>query len=397
MREGWEYKKLGEICTIERGGSPRPISAYITDAENGVNWIKIGDAVEGSKYISSTKEKIKPEGVKKSRFVHKGDFILSNSMSFGKPYILDVDGCIHDGWLVLHDNENRFIKDYLYYILSSNVMYLKFKSLAVGGVVNNLNSDLVKNLSVPVPPLPVQQTIVSELDTLSAIIAKYKEQLADYDKLEQSIFYDMFGDPVKNEKGWEVKKLGDVCVKIGSGATPKGGDSSYKSEGISLIRSLNVYNGSFKYKDLAHIDESQAKSLDNVTIQEDDILLNITGASVARCCIVPKDILPARVNQHVSILRVKKDILLPVFVCFQLISKEYQAKLYMISKSNGATREALTKNQQAEFNIILPQPSLQQVFADKITAIEAIKAETKSALEEAELLFNARMDYYFNA
>ncbi len=107
-RSKWEYKKLGEVCTIERGGSPRPIADYITDKSDGINWIKIGDAVEGSRYITQTKEKIKPEGVKKSRLVHRGDFILSNSMSFGRPYILDVDGCIHDGWLVLHDNEKKF-------------------------------------------------------------------------------------------------------------------------------------------------------------------------------------------------------------------------------------------------------------------------------------------------
>ena len=107
-KSNWTYKKLGEVVTIERGGSPRPIQDYITTAENGLNWIKIGDAVEGSKYITSTKEKIKPEGLKKTRFVHKGDFILSNSMSFGRPYILAIDGCIHDGWLVLHDENQVF-------------------------------------------------------------------------------------------------------------------------------------------------------------------------------------------------------------------------------------------------------------------------------------------------
>ena len=98
MKEGWKIKKLGEVCIVERGGSPRPIEQYLTDKEDGINWIKIGDAIVGSKYITATKEKIKPEGIKKSRMVYKGDFILSNSMSFGKPYILGIDGCIHDGW-----------------------------------------------------------------------------------------------------------------------------------------------------------------------------------------------------------------------------------------------------------------------------------------------------------
>jgi len=150
-------KKLGEVCSIERGGSPRPITDYITDAENGINWIKIGDAVEGSKYIMTTAERIKPEGMKKSRFVHKGDFILSNSMSFGKPYILGVDGCIHDGWLVIHDDNDVFDKSYLYYYLSSPTLYGEFKRLAVGGVVNNLNSKLVRGVKVAIPPLELQK------------------------------------------------------------------------------------------------------------------------------------------------------------------------------------------------------------------------------------------------
>lgn len=211
MKQGWEYKKLGEVCTIERGGSPRPITDYITDSEDGINWIKIGDAQEGSKYITSTKEKIRPEGLKKSRFVHKGDFILSNSMSFGRPYILKVDGCIHDGCLVIHDDKEVFIKDYLYYILSSPIMYAKFSQLAVGGVVNNLNSSLVRKVTIPLPPKSTQLSIVSELDKINELIRLKKEQLKDYDNLAQSIFYEMFGDPVENDKGWEVKELGQLC------------------------------------------------------------------------------------------------------------------------------------------------------------------------------------------
>lgn len=164
--KGWEVKKLGEVCIIERGGSPRPISAFITNEDNGVNWIKIGDAEEGSMYINSTKEKIKPEGVKKSRMVHKGDFILSNSMSFGKPYILGVDGCIHDGWLVIRDINRVFDKSYLYYYLGSKFIYNEFKRLAVGGVVNNLNSELVRGVLVAIPPLNLQQLFAQKIEAI---------------------------------------------------------------------------------------------------------------------------------------------------------------------------------------------------------------------------------------
>lgn len=177
--KGWEVKRLGEICTIERGGSPRPITDYITESPDGINWIKIGDAEEGSMYIKSTKERIRPEGMKKSRFVHKGDFILSNSMSFGRPYILEIDGCIHDGWLVIHDDNNVFEKVYLYHMLSHPSMFSQFKNLAVGGVVNNLNSKLVRNVKVFVPSRKQQQSFASKISVVEHAKAVLNAQIKD--------------------------------------------------------------------------------------------------------------------------------------------------------------------------------------------------------------------------
>ena len=182
--KGWEVKKIGEVCIVERGGSPRPINAFITDDENGVNWIKIGDATEGSRFITSTKEKIIPEGVRKSRMVYKGDFILSNSMSFGRPYIMGIDGCIHDGWLVLRDKDNVFDKTYLYYYLGSSHVYQEFKRLAVGGVVNNLNSELVRGVRVAIPSFSVQQEFASKIES----IEKQKELIAQSIKETETLF-----------------------------------------------------------------------------------------------------------------------------------------------------------------------------------------------------------------
>ena len=182
--------------------------------------------------------------------------------------------------------------------------------------------------------------------------------------------------------------------KIGSGATPKGGNQSYKDSGISLIRSLNVHNNMFSYKDLAYIDEEQAASLNNVVVQEWDVLLNITGASVARCCIVPKDVIPARVNQHVAIIRAKETID-NTFLCCQFTTESYQQELLSIGKANGATREALTKAQLESLSIVLPPLPLQQTFAQKIEAIEQQKALIKQSIAEVETLFNARMQEYF--
>lgn len=158
--KGWEKKKLRDLLLIERGGSPRPIDNYITEDENGLNWIKIGDAKEGSYYIDRVKEKIKPEGLKKTRVVEPGDLLLSNSMSFGKPYIMKIPGCIHDGWLVLRDLNNNFNKLFLCIALGLPSITQTFKRSARGAVVNNLNKDLVGALDFIVPPKELQNKFV---------------------------------------------------------------------------------------------------------------------------------------------------------------------------------------------------------------------------------------------
>ena len=168
LPSGWVWCRLGEINDIARGGSPRPIKNYITDDSNGVNWIKIGDTTKNSKYIETVKEKIRIEGVRKSRKVFKGDFLLTNSMSFGRPYILKVDGCIHDGWLVISPYGNAYTTDFLYYLLSSKYAYEQFSDVASGGVVSNLNTDKVANSNFPLPPLAEQKHIVDKIEELFA-------------------------------------------------------------------------------------------------------------------------------------------------------------------------------------------------------------------------------------
>lgn len=205
----WRYVKIGDVCTVERGGSPRPIDKFITDDPNGINWIKIGDT-NSSMYITQTAQKIIPEGMKKSRYVQPGDFLLSNSMSFGRPYILKIDGCIHDGWLVLRDNDGIFDKRFLYYYLSSPSTYQKFKNMAVGGVVNNLNSEMVRGVTVLVPPMDEQIDIVTTLDKVTELISLRKEQLAKLDRLVKSRFIELFGDPVYNNDGLPTKKLREL-------------------------------------------------------------------------------------------------------------------------------------------------------------------------------------------
>ena len=157
--------RFGDIACIQRGASPRPISQFITSDENAVNWIKIGDVEQGAKYITHCKEKITVEGAKKSRYVKKGDFVLSNSMSFGRPYILAVDGCIHDGWLSISEFEQYFMSDFLYHLLNSSDIQNEFKKRAsFGGAVQNLNADIVRSIELPIPSIEKQKEIVNILD-----------------------------------------------------------------------------------------------------------------------------------------------------------------------------------------------------------------------------------------
>lgn len=158
----WKLTSIGSICNVVRGGSPRPIQHFITDDDSGINWLKIGDVTDGAKYIESTKEKIKPEGMKKSRLVKSGDFILSNSMSYGRPYIMRTSACIHDGWLALQDISEKVNKDFLYLILSSPFVKEQFDRMAAGSTVKNLNIDIVKNVNIPLPHLDIQEKIVSD-------------------------------------------------------------------------------------------------------------------------------------------------------------------------------------------------------------------------------------------
>lgn len=162
-------------------------------------------------------------------------------------------------------------------------------------------------------------------------------------------------------EGWKIEKLGDIATKIGSGATPKGGKDSYKEKGISLIRSLNVYDYKFDLSGLAFIDDTQAKQLLNVVVEQKDILLNITGASVGRCCIVPSYILPARVNQHVSIVRINLDKSDPQYVLHTINSYKFKELLLALSHG-GATREALTKSMIANFEVIHPPKNIIDQF-----------------------------------
>ena len=190
--DGCTKKPLGEIANIQRGGSPRPIQDYITTAENGINWIKIGDTSPVSKYIESAKEKIIPAGVRHSRKVKPGDFVLSNSMSFGRPYILAIDGCVHDGWLVISDYEESLDIDYLYYVLCSHQVQKQLEQLAAGSTVQNLKSDTVKTVVIPVlEDIDGQKELAETMALVDSKLGNERNYLAKLEKTKTGLIQDL--------------------------------------------------------------------------------------------------------------------------------------------------------------------------------------------------------------
>lgn len=196
--ELWVKRKLGDNATIQRGGSPRPIEAYLTTNRDGINWIKNGDVRPNDKFIRHTVEKIIPEGISHSRQVYKGDFILSNSMSFGRPYILDIDGCIHDGWLVIKDYSNTYDMDFLYYILRSDTVFEQYIAMAAGSSVKNLNKEKVANVMLFAPQsLAEQRAIATILNKMDNEITALETKKAKYEAIKQGMMQQLLTGKIR--------------------------------------------------------------------------------------------------------------------------------------------------------------------------------------------------------
>jgi type I restriction enzyme S subunit len=263
---------------------------------------------------------------------------------------------------------------------------------AVGGVRGSLEWEDFCAMQFPIPTITKQREIVKEYNVIQNRIALNQQLIKKLEETAQAIYKQWFvdfefpdengkpykssgGEMVFNEElekeipiGWEVKALGSICSKIGSGSTPKGGKQSYQKMGVSLVRSMNVHDFIFSFNELAFINDKQAKKLDGVSLNKQDILLNITGVSVARCCIVPEFILPARVNQHVMIVRPEINCFLSTYLLCLLCYSENKNKLLGISQS-GSTREAITKDEVESFRVIVPNISIAKIFDDTINKV----------------------------
>ena len=387
----WNYVALGDICTVERGGSPRPIDDFITTESDGINWIKIGDTDE-SMYITKTAQKIKPEGMKKSRYVKPGDFLLSNSMSFGRPYILKIDGCIHDGWLVLRDENNVFDKKFLYYYLSAPITYEKFKSMAVGGVVNNLNSDMVRKIRVPLPSKQEQRDIADSLDKITNLHFLRKQQLVKLDELVKARFVEMFGDAKLNPYDFPCNSLSEYILFLTSGS--RGWSRYFTDSGEYFITIKNVKNCRITLQDVQYVTPPDNAEAKRTKVQENDLLISIT-ADLGRTGVVTKGIAEhgAYINQHLTCIRLNLKKANPIYVAYYMESDA--GKEQFASKNQSVVKAGLNFNAINSLKLVVPPLDLQNDFAAFVERVDQQKQTVQQSLERLELMKKALMQEYF--
>jgi type I restriction enzyme S subunit len=364
--KNWEKKKLGEVCVVERGSSPRPIEKYQTDSPDGVNWIKIGDTKGVDKYIFSTKEKITKEGAEKSRYVKEGDFILSNSMSFGKPYIMKTDGYIHDGWFVFR-LPNFLDKDYFYYLLTSPNVQEQIQSLGAGAIVKNISGDLVKKVDITYPKsLPEQQRIVAILDEAFAAIAKAKANAEQNLKNAKELF-ESYLQAVFENKGqdWEEKTLGEVCNVIGGGTPSKANGKFYDGDiNWATVRDMKgEIISDTEYK----ITKDAVKNSSTNIIPKGNVII-ATRVGLGKVCLIEFDTAINQDLRGIVPLNLKKLSVDFLYRWFKSISHK------IVEEGTGATVQGVKLPFIKSLKISLPPLIAQQ---DIVQKLDALSTETK--------------------
>ncbi|MBL3554763.1 MULTISPECIES: restriction endonuclease subunit S [Marinobacter] len=391
--------KLGDVFDVARGGSPRPIESFITDDPSGVNWIMIGDAVSGSKYIERTAKKIRPEGTRKSRQVYPGDFLLTNSMSFGRPYILKTEGCIHDGWLVLSPKTDKIHTDFFYYYLGSPKIKNQLASRAAGAVVKNLNSSIVRELEIELPTLIEQKRIATILDKADALRRKRQQALELADQFLRSVFMEMFGDPVSNPKGWGEAPLSTGIARIESGWSAKG-DNRPAGEGqIGVLKISSVTTGKFI--------PSENKVVDELTVpagkkllkpRAGDLLFSRANTRdlVAATAIVDRDydnlFLPDKLWKIQT-----NEQLLPEFLNYLLWHQRMRDRLRSQATGTSGSMLNISKKKFEETSAIFPPIEKQRKFVDMYRKARAISEKYSSSSDLTEELFASASQKAFSS
>jgi type I restriction enzyme S subunit len=383
MKAGWEIKTLGEVYDVRDGTHDSP------------KYVEIGYPLITSKNLKykglsfDNVQYIAEEDYKKINArsaVHKGDVLFAMIGTIGNPTIVEIEPSFAIKNVALFKVPQVHSSGFLKYYLETEEVVSKMVSEAKGTTQKFVGLGYLRNFPIKIPALTEQQRIVAILDQAFEGITKARanaeQNLQNARALFESHLQSLF---TLRGEGWIKNKLDSLTTKIGSGATPRGGEESYKTEGISLVRSMNVHDFGFKYTKLAFLDDAQAKELSNVELKSNDVLLNITGASVARCCIVPDDVLPARVNQHVSIIRPIAEKLDSSYLHYLLLSKPYKDKLLQTGSEGGSTRQAITKAQIQEFVIEYPP-----AFEDQKTIVHKLDEMLKET-QRLEALYQRKI------
>ena len=370
MRQGWEIKKLGEVCDI-LDSQRKPVTKK--DRKEGqypyYGATGIQDYVDSyifdGRYLLLGEDGAKWGAMDKSAFIIEGKCWVNNHA-----HILKVHDCLIDTFA-----------EY----------YLVFKDLdeyITGAIVRKLTQQALRDIPMLVPPIAEQEKIVAELDCLSGIIEKKKQQLKELDNLAQSIFYEMFGDPVENDKGWEVKKFGDVAnSELGKMLDSK------KNQG-ELYPYLCSANVQWNDVDCTQVKEMRFEEdeLERYRVYKGDLLI-CEGGDTGRCAIWKSD---NAIYYQNALHRVRfvDGLMLPIFCLYTM--KCYKERGEIDKYSSGQTIKHLVKKVLLTIPLIVPPITLQQEFASKIESIEKQKELIAQSIKETETLFNSRMDYYFN-
>ena len=374
MREGWTYKKLGEVATIIGGSTPK---SNIEEYWGGTHyWVTPAD-LDGNKYQGATPRTITDLAVQKTnlQLLPIGTVLLSSRAPIGKVAITTAPMYCNQGFKNIVCS-NLLINEFVYWFLFGKVDYLN--SLGRGATFKEISKRATEQIPIPVPPLAEQERIVAELDLLSDIIEKKKEQLKAYDQLAQSIFYTMFGDPIDNPKGWETKKLKEVSTLINGRAYKQ---NELLSEGkYKVLRVGNFFtNSNFYYSDL--------ELEDNKYCDNGDLLFAWSASFGAFIWNGGKVIF----HYHIWKVLYDEQQLNKIFYRFLLNT---MTNAFM-NDVHGIGMVHLTKQGMEEYNIPIPPLSLQQEFAEKVEAIERQKALVQQSIEETQTMFDYSMDKYF--
>ena len=383
MKQGWEIKKLGEVCEVIGGSTPKTSDDTFWDGD--YYWISPAE-LDGSKYVYSTTRTITDAGVRSAhlQILPIGTVLLSSRAPIGKVAITKVPMYCNQGFKNLVCGKD-LINEYVYWFLKHNTDYLN--SLGTGATFKEISKKVVEQIPIPVPPIAEQEKIVAELDCLSGIIEKKKQQLKELDNLAQSIFYEMFGDPVENDKGWEKKRL-DEIGKVITGNTPSTKDeSNYSSADYCFVKPSDIAKDSISYISNTEFYVSEKAYINYRQLPKGSVLTTCIGI-IGKVGILQKD---ATCNQQINAIIPNKDI----------DAKFLAHVLFMIRDvltdvANAPIVPIINKKEFSSVSIPVPLFSLQQDFASKIESIEKQKELIAKSIKETETLFNSRMDYYFN-